>query len=127
MKTTPILLSVIFVTGCATNGGYQAHPKIVFTEESMKRPEYNKDFIECDKIAKSRKTNAGQNTTRGAVAGAGIYALTALLLGADIGALAGVGALHGGVTGAAGSVAYNSNTYKTAFIQCMRDRNYQAY
>lgn len=117
---------VLVLTGCAAPGQYDAN-RIRFSEESLARPEYNRDFIACDRIASSNKASILGNAAGTAAIGAGIGAMTGAIMGFGTGKLAALGAATGGVSGAAGAYAYNQNDYRSTMIQCMRDRGYQAY
>lgn len=125
MKRLSLMVIFIF-TGCA--GMTQNHPpQFTFSEESLKKPTYSKDYVACDRIAKNNQQSVAGNAAGSAAAGAGVAALAGLILGADIGAAAGLGALFSGVSGAAGTHGYNVQNYRHTFIQCMRDRGYQVY
>lgn len=124
MKKLIVLTTLL--SGCTLTPAYE-RAGIAFSKESLAKANFETDYNECVGIAKSLQTNVANNTVGGAAAGAGIYAATAAILGADVGTLAGLGALHGGVMGAGGSAAYNSHNYKSSFVQCMRDRDYQVY
>jgi len=125
MKKSALILTIL-ISGCA--GMQQNHqPQFTFSDESLKKPTYSKDYVACDRIAKSNKQSVSGNAAGSAAAGAGVAALAGLMLGADIGAAAGLGALFSGVSGAAGTHGYNVQNYRHTFIQCMRDRGYQVY
>ena len=102
-------------------------PQFTFSDESLKKPTYSKDYVACDRIAKNNRQSVSGNAVGSAAAGAGVAALAGLILGADIGAAAGLGALFSGVSGAAGTHGYNVQNYRYTFMQCMRDRDYQVY
>lgn len=125
MKKLTLIVSIL-ISGCA--GMQQNHqPQFTFSDESLKKPTYSKDYVACDRIAKNNKQSVSGNAVGSAAAGAGVAALAGLILGADIGAAAGLGALFSGVSGAAGTHGYNVQNYRHTFSQCMRDRGYQVY
>lgn len=125
MKKLTLIVSIL-ISGCA--GMQQNHqPQFTFSDESLKKPTYSKDYVACDRIAKNNKQSVAGNAVGSAAAGAGVAALAGLILGADIGAAAGLGALLSGVSGAAGTHGYNVQNYRYTFMQCMRDRGYQVY
>jgi outer membrane lipoprotein SlyB len=127
-KSITALISIVVLAvlaGCATPG--PGTERFRFSEESLARPEYNKDFWECDRIAKDNQNSVAGNAAGAAAVGAGLGALMGVALGFGVGDLAALGAMSGGLSGALGANAHNRHDYRSTFIQCMRDRGYQAY
>lgn len=120
-----ILAALAVLTGCATPG--PGTERFRFSEESLARPEYNKDFWECDRIAKDNQNSVAGNAAGAAAVGAGLGALMGVALGFGVGDLAALGAMSGGLSGALNANAHNRHDYRSTFILCMRDRGYQAY
>jgi hypothetical protein len=124
-KTITALISIAVLAGCATPG--PGTERFRFSEESLARPEYNADFMDCDRIAKDNQTSVAGNAAGAAAVGAGLGALMGVVLGFGVGDLAALGAMSGGLSGALGANAHNRHDYRSTFILCMRDRGYQAY
>lgn len=126
-KVLIVLITSLIITGCEHPTGPGRGETFRFSEESLEKPEYNRDFIACDRIAKGNQHSVTGNAAGGAAAGASIAALTGLILGADIGSVTALGAMYGGVSGAAGTYAHNRHDFRSTFILCMRDRGYHVY
>lgn len=124
-KTITALLCIALLAGCATPG--PGTERFRFSQESLARPEYSKDFVACDRIAKGNQTSVAGNAAGAAAVGAGLGALMGVALGFGVGDLAALGAMSGGLSGALGANAHNRHDYRSTFILCMRDRGYQAY
>lgn len=129
-----IIVAFIFmISGCATqppaNPFDYSHVNIIATDETRDNPQYSKDFNECNWYATSDGVNPARTAAGGALAGAGIASLFGLVLGVDsgYGQLAGVGALSGGLSGAAGAKARNDMRYKQIMLECLRKRGHEVY
>ena len=126
-KSLYILL--LLITGCATTSGMHQGEMIFPAPSAMDKPGYNTAFIECDSIAKSQQASVGQNALAGAALGAGFALAVGKIMGLDsgYGRLAGVGALSGGASSAASSVAHNVSNHKRIMLECMRYRGFEVY
>ncbi|MCW5597680.1 MAG: hypothetical protein KIT80_23520 [Chitinophagaceae bacterium] len=128
-----IIIAALLLSGCATpppqNPFDYSHVNIVASTETRENPEYTKDFNDCNWYATSDGVNPARAAAGGALAGAGIASLFGLALGVNdgFGSLAGVGALSGGLSGAAGAKVRNDTIYKQIMLECLRKRGYEVY
>ena len=127
MRILILVIAILIIAGCAHSTGPGRGETFRFSEESLEKSEYNRDFIACDRIAKGSQRSITGNAAGGATAGTGIAALTGLILGGNIGTVATHCAMYGGVSGAAGTYAHNRHNFRSMFIMYMRDRGYHVY
>ena len=128
-----IIIAALLLSGCATpppqNPFDYSHVNIVASTETRENPEYTKDFNDCNWYATSDGVNPARAAAGGALAGTGIASLFGLALGVNdgFGSLAGVGAISGGLSGAAGAKARNDMIYKQVMLDCLRKRGHEVY
>lgn len=133
MKLIKIVVVPLLISACATqppqNPFDYSHVNIVASTETRENPEYTKDFNDCNWYATSDGVNPARAAAGGALAGAGIASLFGLALGVNdgFGSLAGVGAISGGLSGAAGAKVRNDTIYKQIMLECLRKRGHEVY
>jgi hypothetical protein len=97
-------------------------------KETRDKANYYPDLYACNDVARSKlgAYSATNPAIQGALAGAGISALTGAVFGVNgggIAQLAGVGAVAGGL----GNTARHYSAYEQTVIMCLRDKGHQVY
>ena len=122
-------LSILFVfalvfTGCASQSGWSP------TVDPYNDPNagfIQRDQLQCRQLAHSTAGNVAAETGKGALVGGAIGAAGGAAIGAAAGSPglgAAVGAAAGGVGGAVKQGFGAEETYKRAYINCMRNRGH---
>ena len=128
MKKSIVICLALSLTACGATGHYPTHSEtIIPAPSSVDKPGWNTAFIKCDQLAKQSERSVGNNALGGAAVGAGVGALVASIMGADVGRVAGVSALTGGLGGAGNAYAGNVSEHKRIMIECMRYNGFEVY
>jgi len=115
MKGAILVFVVFTLAGCAAH-----HRPVVDLATSGKTPEqYESDRAQCQSLA-SQAPGPDSMGAGGAAVGAGLGALTAVILGVNAGTGAGLGALYGGVSGLGQGAAIQAEAVR----RCMAGRGY---
>ena len=112
------LAAAALLAGCATAPGGANYAPMVDTGQRL--GDYNADLAECQSYAQ-RAAGAGEGAAAGAVGGAVVMGqLSAILGGGGHGRWAAVGAVAGGLQGAAQGEA----NQREVVVRCMQGRSY---
>lgn len=107
---------------------YQSDWVPAVSSRTLANPAFKADFEGCQKLAASQPYSAAMNDGLiGAGLGAGIGALAAMALGADVGDVAMMGALGGGVRGISSTASANEQRYREILVSCLRDKRHEVY
>lgn len=121
MKLVTLGLICLYLTGCATYGGWQptVDPRVSRVDT------LSRDLGECKQLAQEVAGDPGKKAGIGALAGGALGAAAGAVLGAASGN-AGSGAVIGtavGGLGGAGTQGFSADEeYKRAYIQCLEGR-----
>ena len=119
-----LFLFAIVSTGCSSQTGWKP------TVDPYNDPNagfIHRDQLQCEQMAHSAKGNLAAETGKGALVGGAVGAAGGAAIGAAAGAPAlgaAVGAAAGGVGGAVKQGFGAEETYKRAYINCMRNRGH---
>lgn len=123
-----LILSLAILSGCASMQSHES-VSIIASEDTIKNPSYHEYYEVCHNYASRITQDVSKNAMSGALAGAGIASLIGLIVGIDGGyaRLAGLGALSGGLSSAAGTKMSNDQKYKEIMLRCLREKGYEVY
>jgi len=114
----------LFMSGCAAQSGWSP---TVDTYGDSRAQNVTHDKVECDQLARQTGGSTVEKGATGALAGGALGAVSGAAIGAITGNT-GRGAALGGVIGGIGGAAHQANAanqqYKTAYINCMRNRGH---
>lgn len=127
MKTqTPFVVLVSMLVGCATDPSIRPRPRVLIDTKEIVSQEakskYADDLYDCDQYVQ-QVAGMGTNAAAGAVLGALFGTVISRAAGSeyDHGAAARVGAVAGGVGGAAKGAQDETGVFR----ECMRGRGYK--
>jgi outer membrane lipoprotein SlyB len=118
------LVSALFFTGCATQGGWQP---TVDTYNDPNAHRIGSDMEDCRYLAKSASGDTARESGKGALIGGAIGAASGAAIGAAVGSAgagAMIGAAAGGIGGASKQGFGTEEAYKRAYSNCMRNRGH---
>lgn len=120
-----VLVSGLFLGGCASQGNWTP---TVDPHGDANAGRIEADKVECKQLATEASGGTAQEAGKGAVAGGLIGAAAGAVLGAatgsNIGTSTAIGAAVGGLGGAGTQGLSAEESYKKAFINCMRNRGH---
>jgi len=125
ITTVSSVLACLLLTSCAQMTSYQP---TVDTYGDPNAFRLNQDMAQCQQLASQASGGALKETAIGAGVGGLIGAAGGAALGAIIGnpgTGAAIGAAAGGMGGAAKQGLQSSDTYKSAYNSCLRQRGHK--
>jgi hypothetical protein len=119
------LVSSLILGGCASQGNWTP---TVDPHGDANAAQIEADKTECKRLATEASGGTATETGKGALAGgllgAGAGAVLGAATGSNIGTSAAVGAAIGGIGGGASQGLSAEESYKKAFINCMKNRGH---